>query len=140
MASGLACKWMRLSDSTNFYRLTRFSANLRAQKIETTNAESVGSFPIGSGSGSVAEEFIYGVAGGDVEAEIIYQETDNLYLKLAPGSTPTILFYPKKILTSISLTGVWFIETWKIVAEIKDGFKVQVAGPFTGGYGVNSTF
>lgn len=132
MASGLAAKYMRLAKSSTYFKITRFRANLRAQWIETTNAESP------PGSGSVAEEFIYGVFGGDVDFEVIYQIADTLYATLTPGTNNSITFYPDKLTVGTSLTGSLAVETWEIVGEVKDAIRVRIAGKFNGGYTASS--
>lgn len=133
MASGLACKYMRLAKTgPTYFKITRFRANLRAQWIETTNAETV------PGSGNVPEEFIYGIYGGDVDFEIVYQEADLLFAALQPGTTVAVTFYPDKTATGSNLAGNLSVETWELTGEEKDYFKCHVTGKFNGGYTATS--
>lgn len=128
MASGISAKWMRLAKSTTYMKLTRFRANLRAAWPETTNSEST------PGSGVVAEEFVYGVFGGDIDCEVVYQISDGLFTTLQPGTTSAVTFYPDKTATGTSLVGNFSVETWEITGEIKDAIKVHVTGKFNGGF------
>lgn len=132
MASGFSAKWMRLAKGSNFIKLTRFRANLRAAWPETTNSESP------PGSGSVAEEYVYGVFGGDIDLEAVYQISDTLFSTLQPGTENSVTFYPYKLTTGTNITGTLCVETWEITGEIKDAIKVHIAGKFTGGYTANS--
>lgn len=132
MASGLACKYMRLAKASTYFKIVRFRANLRAQWIDTTNAETA------PGSGNVPEEFIYGIYGGDVDFEVIYQESDVIFAALQPGTNNAITFYPDKTNTGANLAGTLAVETWEITGEEKDAFKVHVTGKFNGGYTATS--
>jgi hypothetical protein len=132
MASGLAGKWMRLAKSSTYYKITGCRSNLRYQWIETTNAESP------PGSGVVAEEYIPGVYGGDVDCDIVYQIADAVYASLTPGQSYTVIFYPDKTAPSSNLTGLLCIETFQLTGEIKGYQSAKITGKFTGGYTATS--
>lgn len=136
MASGLAGKWMRFAKSSTYFKVTRCRSNLRAQWVETTNAESP------PGSGVCAEEFVYNTFGGDVDIDVVYKPSDptgGLYAALTPGTENTVTFYPDKTAVAINLTGTLCVETFELGAEIKGAQTARISGKFTGGYTVNST-
>lgn len=131
MANGLAGKWMRLAKSSDYYKIVRCRSNLRYQWIETTNAESP------PGSGVVAEEFVSGVYGGDVDFDIVYKPTDvtgGVINSLFTGAVLTVSFYPDKTTPSVVLTGSLSVESADLGSEVKNYQSLKITGKFNGGY------
>lgn len=132
--AGLAGKWMRVTKSATNFKVDSCRSTLRTQLVETTNSESG---PNASG-GLVAEEFVFGVYGGDVDITIVYQLSDGVYTALANGGTYTVTFLPDKATAGSSLVGSLSVETFDITSQIRGRVEAKVTGKFNGGFTATS--
>ena len=132
--AGLAGKWMRVAKSGTNFKVDSCRSNLRTQLVETTNCESG---PNASG-GIVAEEFVFGVYGGDVDITIVYQLSDGVLTALGNGGSYSVTFYPDKTVTGSNLAGTLSVENFEIVDQVRGRIEARVTGKFNGGYTATS--
>lgn len=128
--AGLAGKWMRVAKSGTNFKVDQCRSTLRTQLVETTNCESG---PNASG-GIVAEEFVFGVYGGDIDITVVYQLSDGVYTALANGGSYSVTFYPDKTAAGSNLAGTLSVETFDITSQVRGRVEARITGKFNGGY------
>lgn len=130
--AGLAGKLMRVQKGATNFKVEKCRSNLRTQLVETTNSES------GPGGGIVAEEFVFGVQGTDIDIDVVYQISDGVYAALADGGAYAVTFYPDKGTTGSTLAGTLMVEQFEFAGEVKGKMSARITGKFTGGRTVTS--
>jgi hypothetical protein len=128
--SGLAGKNLRfdMGAGPTHMKVDRGSCNLATQLIESTNSESAGG----------ASEFVFGVNDGDVDIDVVYQETDTPYASMGDGVSGNGTFYPDKGQTGNKVTGTLMIGTFQITGEVRGLVKAHITGKYSGGRTVTS--
>lgn len=130
--AGLAGKSGRFLVGSTKVKVTRWRANLRQTALETTNSEG------GGDTNAVPEEYIAGVYGGDVDADILYKLSEAQFTLLTPGASVSITLSPDKTDAAKCIAGTLYVEAFEIVAEVKGLVMGKVSGKFTGAYTVTS--
>ena len=121
--AGLAGKNMRLSsgNATTNLRITDGSIVARTQLVDITNSESMG-----------FEEFVFGVAGGDLDATVVYTYTSPaVYTIIQNGGTYTTTFYPDKGVAGSNFAGLLMVESFNITGQVKGDITAKITGKFT---------